>query len=830
MDKNTMRKFLHTLVMMCAIFPVFQGSAVAAPVVRVMPDGIKTPTKHTAYAWAGEEITVWGNVTWDTSTTGTWEWELDGDGTYDLSGSVTNAKDITVNYTYIAAGTYFPNLRVTDGNGETATAQLRLDVLPADDGIASVNLAIERGLKWLYLQQAADGRWTTYAGYTASPTALTVLSFENRGHLPISGTSDIYRDTVVNGLTYLATQLRYSSDIGPQPAGDPDTHGIYPSAGIPDGHMVDLAYSGRSNYEQGMVMLAFAAAGPYNQGADPYDALLNPALNLTATIGRSEGGTITLRYYDLLAGMVDYVAWAQTDTGYGRGAWRYSGNNSGGDNSVAQWPAIGAEAAEGWGLFVPSFVKSEMLNYWVPATFSSITGGWGYTDTSYQTVSHAGAGMCILSWLGVPKTDSRMVQTLAWLDTNWIGGYYTGEGYYWYPWPLHMQGGYYTNYYAMYGIAKGARIARDATGNVSEISIIGSHDWYSEYTHHILHEQLTDGSWQTTMAGYHTSTLNTPWALLVLEQTISSLRPQAAIGATPNPVPPNTNITYDVSGSTHQDPAKYLVSWKIDFDVDDGVDWTHPDAQGLFPTSSVTKIGGFPDLDYDYHKTATVQVIDNVGETDEATVIVHIETGNVPPIADADGPYFGSVGSPITLDGSGSYDPDPGGTLVSYDWDLDGDGQYDDASGEIVQNIWNTPYTGYVGLQVCDNDGACSVGSAYTSITVSDLKPVSYTLQSYRRISRTVWEYTYQFTMENTGNGDATDVSASMQLAPAQVQIIDGDVTFGTIEAGQQVTAQDTFTIRIDRSVAVDNNDLLWTLTFTDSGGVVWKLVNFPLF
>jgi hypothetical protein len=36
--------------------------------------------------------------------------------------------------------------------------------------------------------------------------------------------------------------------------------------------------------------------------------------------------------------------------------------------------------------------------------------------------------------------------------------------------------------------------------------------------------------------------------------------------------------------------------------------------------------------------------------------------------------------------------------------------------------------------------------------------------------------------------------------------------------------------IGIDRSVAVQNSDLWWTLTFTDPGGTAWTLVNFPLF
>ena len=53
------------------------------------------------------------------------------------------------------------------------------------------------------------------------------------------------------------------------------------------------------------------------------------------------------------------------------------------------------------------------------------------------------------------------------------------------------------------------------------------------------------------------------------------------------------------------------------------------------------------------------------------------------PTADADGPYVTPEGTNVTLDGSGSTpgsDPSAG-AITSYDWDLDNDGQYDDATG-----------------------------------------------------------------------------------------------------------------------------------------------------
>ncbi len=67
-----------------------------------------------------------------------------------------------------------------------------------------------------------------------------------------------------------------------------------------------------------------------------------------------------------------------------------------------------------------------------------------------------------------------------------------------------------------------------------------------------------------------------------------------------------------------------------------------------------------------------------------------IDTPPLEPSAVVGGPYTFCLGAtPWFLDGTGSSNPDdgvsepgrPGDAIVSYEWDLDGDGQYDDANG-----------------------------------------------------------------------------------------------------------------------------------------------------
>ena len=86
-----------------------------------------------------------------------------------------------------------------------------------------------------------------------------------------------------------------------------------------------------------------------------------------------------------------------------------------------------------------------------------------------------------------------------------------------------------------------------------------------------------------------------------------------------------------------------------------------------------------------------MRVTDGVAEDANVDVItspartVTVVAPNVGPTASFTiSPNPADAGETVTFNGSTSFDPD--GTIASedHDWDLDGDGQYDDASGTIV--------------------------------------------------------------------------------------------------------------------------------------------------
>lgn len=92
------------------------------------------------------------------------------------------------------------------------------------------------------------------------------------------------------------------------------------------------------------------------------------------------------------------------------------------------------------------------------------------------------------------------------------------------------------------------------------------------------------------------------------------------------------------------------------------------------------------------------------------------------PTADAGGPYTADEGQEITLDGTAS--SDPAEEALSFAWDLDGDGAFDDAFEPTPTFAWgdDTSRTaGTVALQVTDPAGLTDVDE--TTVTVANVAP-----------------------------------------------------------------------------------------------------------
>ncbi len=196
-------------------------------------------------------------------------------------------------------------------------------------------------------------------------------------------------------------------------------------------------------------------------------------------------------------------------------------------------------------------------------------------------------------------------------------------------------------------------------------------------------------------------------------------QPVAVFTALPNPVACNVPVAFDASGSYHGQPEAGIATYEWDFDYD-GVTFD-VDATGAAVSHAYPQFGSY---------LAALRVTDDSPDekTDIAVLTIDVSLGNRAPVADAGGPYVFGVSGPIVLDGQGSFDQDEldgyGDSIVSYLWDLDGDGQFDDASGaaptipaEAFSFPLDTPVT--IALRVEDQFGAFSTDATTLMITMN---------------------------------------------------------------------------------------------------------------
>ena len=100
---------------------------------------------------------------------------------------------------------------------------------------------------------------------------------------------------------------------------------------------------------------------------------------------------------------------------------------------------------------------------------------------------------------------------------------------------------------------------------------------------------------------------------------------------------------------------------------------------------------------------------------------VQFTSGNQPPTASADAaPTSGPAPLTVSFDGRNSTDPESG--TLTYAWDLDGDGAFDDATGATATWTYSSPATVTARLRVTDPGGLTGTDSVV--ISASNTPPV----------------------------------------------------------------------------------------------------------
>jgi hypothetical protein len=378
--------------------------------------------------------------------------------------------------------------------------------------------SIEAGIAWLASVQNGDGSWgsTEYIG----PTGLILVKLEDRAfELGFDGPFDDgypLKTNVVAGLDFL---LQYADTvaISPQIAGEPDSNG----------NGLGISLYGQTYYTS-ILMMAIAA------GRDP---------SRVVATGPLTGWT----YGDVLQDIADWTAYAQTDTGDGRGGWSYSAVSGGGsaDQSNAGYAMLGLLYAQaplyGYESDIPGFVATE-LNYWIDWAQDDVDGddydggsaystGWGlgFWVNSLKT----GNLLTEMAFVGDGLSDTRVQDALEYIGRHWEDDWIQGWG------KSHP-----VQYQATYCLMKGF----EAMG-VPLDGVPGVADWYQDMADAILAEQDIAGYWPSNPAyvwpdgslGYVVDPeLATAWALLTLERIA--------------PPPPVIVVTVDVKPMSWPNP------------------------------------------------------------------------------------------------------------------------------------------------------------------------------------------------------------------------------------------------------------------------------------
>jgi hypothetical protein len=118
----------------------------------------------------------------------------------------------------------------------------------------------------------------------------------------------------------------------------------------------------------------------------------------------------------------------------------------------------------------------------------------------------------------------------------------------------------------------------------------------------------------------------------------------------------------------------------------------------------------------------------------KGTILHYTVSLNNPPVANAGGPYVIDLGDSVTLDGSGSHDPDAGDYIVSYKWDLNNDSLADVVSTTPMVTVPAADLSAFglgvgvhnITLKVTDNYPVVPLtATATTTLTIYDNAPAA---------------------------------------------------------------------------------------------------------
>jgi len=228
---------------------------------------------------------------------------------------------------------------------------------PLDNLDINVDIAIEDGLRALYLMQASNGSWPSTNGgvqYTCASTGFALWAFENKGHLRSNPQGDdIYAEFVERGLEFIMSGAISSGTV----AANADT-----IRGATANGVSDLNSNARS--------IHLCPPGSYTAWYPPPIAAAAIIASLEPSYVVQTGPFAGTTFQTVLEDVIDWIGTAQNSVSASgpRGGWTYGANAAGSDMSISSWYYLALEGMQflapcatggGGGLQIPCWIKQE---------------------------------------------------------------------------------------------------------------------------------------------------------------------------------------------------------------------------------------------------------------------------------------------------------------------------------------------------------------------------------------------------------------------------------------------------------------------------------------
>jgi FOG: PKD repeat len=713
----------------------------------------------------------------------TYQWDF-GDGTQSAVQAVADKYNLSATHTYpgAPAGTPFvAKIKVWDSEGLMGEDNYNVVVKPQTLN-TEVNVAIDEGLWYLHQEQTRSttdgfrvGNWTSNA--IPSATSSSLQSFEINGHLETGDNeNNPYVETVDRGLKYLFTQLRVMP-IGVQTFGEPDTNGNDIGIENTGGHVIYQGGQVMDAIASSGTPLSRTVTGPADVKRRRYFDIITDMADMYSWGQTEQGNGGGWRYswnssidqsaaqwgaIGLLAAEdifgIPVPQWVKDrnqvwiNNSYSGTGWGYSspGTTTAGTPSGLVQMALGDQVktdprwltAENW---IADNWESEYLkdpgnrHYYALYAFTKSMR----LAKPEPVVSMQSNGF---DWFNDP--DKGLARTL--VDEQMANGQFPGTSLI--RDQLRSAWGVIMLSQTLFVQPPVADAGRDRVWAVDlPLNFDGSGSFHLDpFRSLVKYEWDFDGdgvfdivstdptaTFTYNQLDYPENTLpqTITVTLRVTDNNVPSLtdtdtvdiiiaippHPPVAESGGPYTCTAGLPCALDGSGSFDIDPTDFIdrYEWELDnifpFDFDE--------ASEIEPTYIWNSPGTY-NIGLRVWDNAVLNDLDGDGEVDEnerlsdqhfTTVTVVV---NESPVADVSGPYTVDEGSNAILDGTGSSDPN--GDQISYSWDLDNDGQYDDAIGATPSFLGVDDGIFNIGLFVTDT---LLDNTASSTVTVNNVTP-----------------------------------------------------------------------------------------------------------